>query len=69
MNRPRIGVTTSLNITESGAREQRLDLAELARAVDAFSTAIDALRRDAQQHQRAGGALRQRVAAALSEID
>ena len=27
MNRPRIGVTTSLNPTESGAREQRLDLA------------------------------------------
>ena len=33
MNRPRIGVTTSLNITDSGAREQRLDLAYV-RAVE-----------------------------------
>ena len=33
MNRPRIGVTTSLNLTDSGAREQRLDLAYV-RAVE-----------------------------------
>ncbi len=33
MDRPRIGITTSLNTTESGAREQRLDLAYV-RAVE-----------------------------------
>ena len=33
MSRPRIGITTSLNRTESGAREQRLDLAYV-RAVE-----------------------------------
>ena len=33
MDRPRIGITTSLNTTDSGAREQRLDLAYV-RAVE-----------------------------------
>lgn len=33
MNRPRIGITTSLNTTEHGAREQRVDLAYV-RAVE-----------------------------------